>query len=1012
MENKLEVPMFRCLILACIGLSFCTQAFTQQRIISHVTRAGGGFATEVIIENNAVLDQTITLSPFDEAGNALTAIDIDIAALGVTKTDSTALFADGEAVSHFLINAPEDVLVKVSYNFAGGAGSPAQVPETTDQGSIWRIFPGDWSQIFDGIAVVNTGGSATDVWVAQKDFAGNVIQSTRAATALAPNAKGLFVIGSPADSVFTPTPETYFEISGDQKLAITALRGTLSGSSLGVLWSNDARRISESITNRDAQGIWFIEDGSLYNVFEMLGYNNGKDRLWQAVLFKRLSNGTLAEIFGPNFLNGDIIVRTTNYSDDELDQIIAEMDQENREIYDAFTAGINRRIAEVNSDTSQMPFEFLALNLNRVEPWTVRDVLNLLANTQRTFSAETLGFRQVENLELAAQLIDFADGDLFTASRMFDDLRWENDTNAPTMIPKPEVQKGVRAKSTPSDWSGANLEILPTVRRETAMMREAFDRRRDLLKEYGIELKMGSYAWVVNGEKTQSGNPILYAGPQVGFDAPSPVLEVSINTDGLQVSGMSIAGLPAIVVGRTPNHAWSFQVGHAHIWDFYFEDQADVFVDRIETFRVAGAATQEIPVLASNRGPIVNQALVLSWKYAMKGYEFDIAGGILGLARAQNIDEFHEAVGKLGVSQHILYADKEGNIGYWMSGRVPVREEGNYRFPQGFLPPLEWDTEVIKPIVHDRNPAQGWYGGWNNRASIDTPDLTATQAFSSFHRAHIIQDFLANNDNLTFEELADFAKTVASTFNSNQGGNEWEPIRETLTQIVRDNPTPERLEALELMESWNGLMPLGGLENFLTTTDVEDAWQFYRQWLILIIDSIFDDEAGTINTFFQFANRYGTILHMIDPETAFVNFWDWVSTPDPEAPQTFEDHVLTTLDTSLALLGERPWGTGLRDVNEYDHALLGLVFSTPFLNKATYAQCVELDETGPIRIESFFPLGQSGTLLLDSATGQPVTEGGTPLPLIGPPPEDDPYFSMVPFYETFTLRPFPLFEQR
>ena len=88
---------------------------------------------------------------------------------------------------------------------------------------------------------------------------------------------------------------------------------------------------------------------------------------------------------------------------------------------------------------------------------------------------------------------------------------------------------------------------------------------------FGARVDLGSYAWSMSGDKTASGNPMLYSGPQMGFFAPSIIAEGSIRGGGLEVSGMHVPGIPAIFVGRTPHHAWSLQTGHAHTVDFWLE---------------------------------------------------------------------------------------------------------------------------------------------------------------------------------------------------------------------------------------------------------------------------------------------------------------------------------------------------------------------------------------------------------------------------------------------------------
>ncbi len=326
------------------------------------------------------------------------------------------------------------------------------------------------------------------------------------------------------------------------------------------------------------------------------------------------------------------------------------------------------------------------------------------------------------------------------------------------------------------------------------------DRRNnyiDSLKSIGAYVKMGSYAWVVSGDHTTTGNPIIYSGPQMGFSVPSIVLEGSIDAGGMQISGMSVTGIPGIIIGRTPHHAWSMQVGHAHSVDYYIEDAGDVTGPRYETIHVAGAADVVIPVFHTAHGPVVNpmpynpatydentDGPIITWKYAHQNYEFQTIEGFLALARATNMDEFGAGIEKVAVSQHFCYADRDGNIAYWMSGRNPVRPAGEWRAPQGAVAaPLEWDAAVLSERSTDRNADRGFYGGWNNKTQPDYDNAynSVNDIYGPFQRAHVIYEYLLEKTDgaieMSFEDLRDLALNIATTDSFNGGGNPWSLVR-------------------------------------------------------------------------------------------------------------------------------------------------------------------------------------------------------------------------------------------
>ena len=115
---------------------------------------------------------------------------------------------------------------------------------------------------------------------------------------------------------------------------------------------------------------------------------------------------------------------------------------------------------------------------------------------------------------------------------------------------------------------------------------------------------------------------------------------------------------------------------------------------------MAGGEDVVIPVYRTPHGPVVSPLPydpttygdtpdpanpIVAWRYAHWGHEFDIGKALLGLARAKNMDEFGKYLEYVAVSQHFCYADRKGNIAYWMSGRDPLRPPGEYRLPQGLL---------------------------------------------------------------------------------------------------------------------------------------------------------------------------------------------------------------------------------------------------------------------------------------------------------------------------------------
>jgi len=789
-------------------------------------------------------------------------------------------------------------------------------------------------------------------------------------------------------------------------LTLTILLISIAIIGLGCSSSDTSPAPSTVTTTRDAKGVWFItgsEQDRLYNVFEAMGYAVAIDRLWQAETFRRTGRGRLAEIFGSTQLAQDSFVRTTGYSDQELQTGFASMDAESQEVINGYVAGFNRRIAEIRKDPSLLPFEFSAVGITSItlEDWTYKDVLAWASLLMRNFDPEAQTQGQIDNAALYQGLV--AGYGAEQGTRMFEDLRWVNDPDALTYIPKPispHIAVGLRETTekiqSPLMINPPSFPDMTEVAKSMAEMRSTIDEN---LKKINAYVKMGSYAWAIKGSKTSSGNPIIYSGPQMGFTVPSIIGEGSIRAGVLNISGMQIAGLPCIVIGRTPHHAWSMQVGHAHTVDYYMESEAAMTLHRTETIKVAGGDDVVLPIYRTSHGPVVSANPVISWKYSHWGHEFKVVRAYLDIARATSMDQFGAAIELVAVSQHFTYADRDGNIAYWMAGRDPVRPYGEWRLPQGAAgTALEWDSANLIPRSTDRNTSQGYYGGWNNKANAGYANSwnNLSYGFGKFHRAHVIDDYLSTNNNLTFDQVRDLALNIATTDSFGSGGNPWKVVSDdfiTAVNTAPDAPNAGRSAALALLAAWDGHFVDGGVGSWAAGTNRADAWILMDAWIKEVLRLTFE-ELDAFPTEKNDLVLFNVLLHGLRPG-GINNYYDWFQNKlDPTAPQTANAIIVKALDNTLVTLGAQPWGTNQRGVIAYNHDMLGKVWEMPFSSRSTYAHTIEYAGSGPVKIHSMFPLGESGS----------ISVGGG-----GAPAFDANFFTMTDVYDGFVYRDFPLF---
>ncbi len=774
---------------------------------------------------------------------------------------------------------------------------------------------------------------------------------------------------------------------------------------------------ASAATTRDASGVWYVTGSSLGDLYDGMGYAVATDRLWQCELYYRSATGRLSELLGSSQLETDMFMRTIGYTPKELKKGFKALSADGQTMVKSFIAGYNRRVDEVRANPALLPFEFVALGAQMhatVLPskWTEYDVLAWLALLQREFDPEALEQGQLVNAYLV-QALQAQYGQQGLA--MFQDLRWINDPEALTYIP-PSADA---PEQRPEDPSAAlarlekHLATLPDLKKAATSVSSVIGDVINNLKRINAWAPMGSYAWAVSGSKTASGHPILYSGPQMGFTVPSIVTEGSLRGGGLDISGMTVPGIPGLIIGRTPHHAWSMQVGHCHTLDYYIESPLSVKKNHKAVIHVAGGQDVVFWVYRTSRGPVINPMpldlknltdTIVVWDYAHWGYEFKAVEAFLDLARAQSVAQFGAGIEEVAVSQHFCYADKDGNIAYWMSGRDPVRRatpDYDPRLPLAGDNKHDWPKPVqLKPRSHTENPAQGYVGGWNNKSNAGY--MNAPQnlgyGFGPFARAHVVDDYLKSHNSLTFEQVRDLALNIATTTSSfgPQGGVPWTKVGSYFTAAVQAYPNANRLAFLGMVQAWDGHFVAGGPSQWALGTTRADAYVIEDTWIKNMIKITFATKLGPDNVIpdVQFLN---VLIHALEGGSAGVpTLYNWWQDPShsglPTDPQQL---IVLALDMTMQELGAPPYNQP-RGVITYTHDLLGpLPHTTPYSNRSTYAQCVEFGPTGPVRIESMFPLGESGFIGV-SAQGAPVF--------------DPNFFSMTPYYDPFTPRPFPLFE--
>ena len=212
-----------------VTLFFCGFGFGGERILGHISSTEGGFTPGMVIANTGASTQNIQLLPYTQSGEKLATVNRSIDA-GATQYLSLAELFGREDISHVVIEGDEKVTVSTTYQSVTTNSTPVHVHETAQQSQLWRIYPGTWSAVWDGIAVVNTSDSVAEIVIVQKDREGQILAS-QSPISLQPYAKHLTVLNND----FSAVDQSHFELSSSQPTAVTALRGSLDNR---FLWTN------------------------------------------------------------------------------------------------------------------------------------------------------------------------------------------------------------------------------------------------------------------------------------------------------------------------------------------------------------------------------------------------------------------------------------------------------------------------------------------------------------------------------------------------------------------------------------------------------------------------------------------------------------------------------------------------------------------------------------------------------------------------------------------------------
>jgi penicillin amidase len=522
---------------------------------------------------------------------------------------------------------------------------------------------------------------------------------------------------------------------------------------------------------RDQWGVPHINGSDLHDVAFAQGYVTAQDRLFQMELNRRVAQGRLAELFGAgtdnSLVEADEFLRTLDlYSAARTE--LAALDTRTRSMLDAYADGVNAFLA-----TQGLPLEFTLLR-TQPEKWSSLD--SLAYGRVVALSLDNSWYTK-----LARALVDEKLGAVAAVS-LFPSYPSDNPTlvtvtgQAAPFAPAPGEAAPATAPQPASTGPRISAAQASAVVRGTSVVRTLLGDPADAL---------GSNDWVVDGTRTASGKPLLANDPHLGIRMPAIWYEVALRGGGLDAIGFSFPGVPGIVIGHNAFIAWGVTNVGADNTDLYLEtlDPANhpgmylhdgtwlPLKTTTTTIRVSGGKSIQLTIRSTGHGPLLNDVvgdlkklppLALKWTALQPGYSFR---GFFELAFARNWQEFLQALSHISISQNFVYADIAGNIGYRMSGVLPIRAPVNGLLPvKGDSSAYEWQGYVPQDQMPTLfNPPTHIIATANQQIVPTVYPVYVTSDWDQGYRARRILDLLSASNKLTPQDFTRIQNDVYST---------------------------------------------------------------------------------------------------------------------------------------------------------------------------------------------------------------------------------------------------------
>jgi penicillin amidase len=649
------------------------------------------------------------------------------------------------------------------------------------------------------------------------------------------------------------------------------------------------------------------------DVFFALGFVHAQDRLWQMTMLRRTAQGRLSELFGPATVQVDELMRRLDLYGLALQSVEAQ-DPATRAALEAYAAGVNAWIGQINAGARGRGAPEFFLFSNEIAAWAPADSIVIL----KLMALQLSGSLQSEVRRARVSL-------LLPPDRLADILPDDPGQGVAALPDYASLVPGVAPLSRPLDFALGPLSPVAEPGRAGA-----------------------SNAWAAMPERSAAGGSLLANDPHLDLTAPTIWYLARLELASGGVIGGTIPGVPAVLVGRSERLGWGLTTAYLDDQDLLIEELNPEnpeeyrtpegwarFETRQSIIMVKDADPLTLTLRWSRHGPVLTGGLydlasvtppghvaALSWT-ALNGEDTSMTGA-MRLMAAGSVAEALEA-GRLHVApaQNLMLADA-GGIALQVVGQMPARDPDHPS--QGRMPVLGAAPGAgfrgILPYADNPrfvNPASGLLGNTNNKTvdrpfprhvSFDWGDTQRIQRWLTLMRArevHTRESFI--------EAQLDTVNPTARALLPLIGADLW------FTGEPAPEGTPERFRqrALTLLAEWNGEM-----NEHLPEPLIAEAW------LRALMDRLIRDELGAMADSFTHVSPVFIERVYRDVGGAAA----WCDVIQSAAVESCTDLARIALDEALLRLSERygdnleSWRWGDAHQATHDHQVLGDI---PFL---------------------------------------------------------------------------------